>query len=168
MYMIISSTLHISLSLPQPPPFCFFPFASSLSSPSSPFPPSSLTFPAYLRTAAVTCVPMPASWVTSSVRTPMAASCGSSTTVTSSWWGQVTLTLSGTQPRWRKETTLWNCRCVCMSSCSVIRTLVFSRRQGSQLTNCTMPDQIYPSLWSYVAFLVKMPQYRTVLNFLRI
>ena len=139
-----------------------FPFAPSLSSPPHilpllPLPPSSLTFLAYLRTVAVTCGPMPASWVTSSMRTPMAASCGSSTTVTSSWWGQGTPTLSGTQPRWRKETTLWNCRCVRMSSCSVIRTLVFLGRQGLQLTNCTMPDQIYPILWSNVAFLVKMP-----------
>ena len=120
------------LLLPFPPLLTF-----SLSSPPYiflllPLPPSSLPFLAYLRTVAVTCGPMPASWVTSSMRTPMAASCGSSTTATNSWWGQGTPTLSGTQPRWRKETTLWNCRCVC---------------------------QIYPILWSNVAFLEKMHHY---------
>ena len=68
--MIISSTqmgcssffLFISPSLS----LNLLPFASSLSSPPHilpllPLPPSSLTFLAYLRTAAVTCVPMPAS-----------------------------------------------------------------------------------------------------------
>lgn len=129
LHTFLSPSLSLNLLLPfapslSSPPHIFLSFLTIASFP--------LTSLAYLRTVAVTCVPMPASWVTSSMRTPMAASCGSSTTATSSWLGQEMPTLSGTQPRWRKETTLWNCRCVC---------------------------QIYPILWSNVAFLEKIHHY---------